>query len=78
MEPIGIWIRNDGEWALIHRCSACGMIKTNRIAADDDEVALFALAARPVTEMPFPSETVFKRIKKETAIGGIEKTAMST
>ena len=68
MEPIGIWIRHDREWALIHRCTLCGMIKTNRIGADDDEVALFALAARPVTEMPFPSEVVFRRIKKEVTI----------
>jgi hypothetical protein len=41
------------------------MIKTNRVAADDSEVALFALAARPVTEMPFPSQLVFDRLQKE-------------
>ena len=62
MEPIGIWIRRKREWALIHRCTTCGIIKTNRIAADDDEIALYALAARPVTEMPFPSEMVFSKL----------------
>jgi hypothetical protein len=63
MEPIGIWIRENREWALIHRCSRCGTLKANRIGADDDEVALFALAARPVTEMPFPSRIVFERLE---------------
>lgn len=24
MEPIGVWIRKNGEWALIHRCKRCG------------------------------------------------------
>ena len=64
MEPIGIWIRDGGEWAVIHRCRKCGMLKTNRVGADDDEVALFALAARPVTDMPFPSRIVFERLSE--------------
>lgn len=62
MEPIGVWIRAGGEWALIHRCSTCGVFKSNRIAGDDDEVALFAIAARPLTKMPFPSDSVFERM----------------
>ena len=66
MEPIGIWIREGGEWALIHRCTQCGMLKGNRIAGDDDELRLFGLAARPLTDMPFPSRLVFERIEKET------------
>ena len=24
MEPIGVWVRKNGEWALIHRCKRCG------------------------------------------------------
>ncbi|MBT3272405.1 MAG: RNHCP domain-containing protein [Spirochaetales bacterium] len=65
MEPIGVWTRANREWALIHRCCKCGIIKTNRIAGDDNEVALFAIAARPITEMPFPSNIVFDRLKEE-------------
>ena len=33
MEPISIYVRPDGEWALIHRCKKCGELKINRIAA---------------------------------------------
>ena len=65
MEPIGIWIRQDGEWSLIHRCFKCGAMKTNRIGGDDDEVALFALAAKPITNMPFPSRIVFEKITRK-------------
>lgn len=54
MEPVGVWTKENGEWALIHRCVRCGFLRTNRIAADDDELRLFALAAKPLTRLPFP------------------------
>lgn len=36
MHPIGIWSKDDGETAIIHRCTKCGIIRTNRIAGDDN------------------------------------------
>jgi hypothetical protein len=54
MEPIGIEVRRDGEWAIIHRCRGCGVLRTNRIAGDDDERALLALALRPIANPAFP------------------------
>jgi RNHCP domain-containing protein len=54
MEPIAICVRGDGEWALIHRCSGCATVRVNRIAGDDNEFALLALAARPMALPPFP------------------------
>ncbi len=54
MEPIGIDVREDGEWALIHRCTGCGALRTNRIAGDDQELALLQLALRPLAYPPFP------------------------
>ena len=54
MEPIGIWVRRDGEWAVVHRCTRCGAIRTNRIAGDDSEIALMSLAVRPLAAPPFP------------------------
>ena len=65
MEPIGVWLKSKREWSIIHRCTRCGFIRTNRIAGDDDEIRLFSLAARPVTEMPFPAEHLFARIRGE-------------
>lgn len=47
MEPIGVWVRKGDEWAVIHRCTICGKICSNRIAADDNPMKLFALALRP-------------------------------
>ncbi len=35
MEPVGVWVRKGGEWAIIHRCRRCGKISSNRTAADD-------------------------------------------
>ena len=47
MEPIGVWVRKNGEWAIIHRCIKCGKIGSNRVAADDNPMKLIALAMRP-------------------------------
>jgi len=54
MEPIGIDVRGDGEWAIIHRCTGCGVLRTNRIAGDDSELSLLHLALRPLSRAPFP------------------------
>ena len=37
----------DNEWAVIHRCTVCGKMGSNRIAADDNPMKLMALALRP-------------------------------
>ena len=47
MEPIGVWVRKNGEWAIIHRCVKCGKIGSNRVAANDNPMKLMALAMRP-------------------------------
>jgi len=56
MEPIAVEVREDGEWAIIHRCGACGVLRTNRIAGDDHEWALLVLALRPLSRPAFPIE----------------------
>ncbi len=54
MEPIGIEVRLDAEWAIIHRCTGCGVLRTNRCAGDDHELALLSLALRPLARPAFP------------------------
>jgi ribosome biogenesis GTPase / thiamine phosphate phosphatase len=54
MEPVAVWVRAKGEWALVHRCGRCGGLKSNRIAADDNQVALLSIAVRPLAQPPFP------------------------
>lgn len=56
MEAIGVWVRKGGEWALIHRCTRCGHLSSNRIAADDNQVKLISIAAKPLAQPPFPLE----------------------
>ena len=58
MEAIGIWVRKNGEWAIIHRCSSCGSLNSNRIAADDDAQLLLSLASKPLSAPPFPLEEI--------------------
>ncbi|MDC7224298.1 MAG: RNHCP domain-containing protein [Spirochaetales bacterium] len=55
MIPIALWMKGNGEGVLIHRCESCGVIRSNRVAADDNEMKLFMLAAAPLAQLPFPS-----------------------
>ena len=66
MEPIGVWVRKGGEWAVIHRCRRCGKLDSNRIAADDNPMKLMSIALKPLTLPPFPLE----HIEKLTALMG--------
>ncbi|MCL2404447.1 MAG: RNHCP domain-containing protein [Defluviitaleaceae bacterium] len=54
MEPISVWVRKNGEWAIIHRCRTCGEISSNRIAADDNPTLLMSIAVKPLAMPPFP------------------------
>ena len=58
MAPIAICVRDDGEWALVHRCSSCAAVSVNRIAGDDNAFALMRLAVRPLAQPPFPLDAL--------------------
>lgn len=53
MEPIAVWVRKNDEWAIIHRCSKCGTLSSNRIAADDNPKILMEIALKPYTHRFF-------------------------
>lgn len=54
MEPVSVWVRKGGEWAIIHRCGLCGTLSSNRIAADDNPALLMSIAVKPLAMTPFP------------------------
>ena len=66
MEPVAVWVRKGGEWAIIHRCRRCGALSSNRAAADDNPMKLMSIALKPLCEPPFPLE----RIEELTALMG--------
>lgn len=68
MEPVAVWVKKNGEWALISHCRKCGKISSNRIAADDNPMKLMSIALRPLTMPPFPIE----RIEELTKLMGGE------
>jgi len=35
-------------------CKVCGVLNSNRIAADDNPMKLMSIAMRPLTQPPFP------------------------
>lgn len=58
MKPVSVWVRKDGEWAIIHRCTRCGHLHSNRIAADDNAIKLLSIALKPLSQPPFPLENL--------------------
>ena len=68
MEPVAVWVRAGGEWAIIHRCKKCGVLHSNRVAADDNPMKLMSIAMKPLGAPPFPIE----RIEEMTALMGGE------
>lgn len=70
MEPIAVWVRKNGEWALVHRCRVCGALSSNRVAADDSPVKLMSIAMRPVASPPFPIERMEELTELLDEVGG--------
>ena len=66
MDPVGVWVRKNGEWAVIHRCRRCGHLSSNRVAADDNPMKLMSIAMKPLSQPPFPLE----KIEEMTALMG--------
>lgn len=50
MEALCLTVRPDGEWMIIHQCLSCGELSANRIAGDDNALALMRLALRPLQD----------------------------
>lgn len=66
MDAVAVWVRKNGEWAIIHRCRMCGAFSSNRISADDNPVKLMSIALKPLAMPPFPVE----RIEEMTRLMG--------
>lgn len=64
MEPVSVWVRKNGEWAIIHRCRRCGDLSSNRVAADDNPAKLMSIALKPIATPPFPIERMEDIIDK--------------
>ena len=66
MDPVAVWVRKNGEWAIIHRCRVCGAFSSNRVAADDNPMKLMSIAMKPLAMPPFPID----RIEEMTRLMG--------
>ncbi|MDT0615849.1 RNHCP domain-containing protein [Streptomyces lancefieldiae] len=50
MEALSMSVRPDGEWMIVHQCLSCDELSANRIAGDDNALALVRLALRPLRD----------------------------
>jgi hypothetical protein len=51
--------RSDGEWVIIHHCVSCGELSANRVAGDDNPLALVRLATRPLADPHYARRLLF-------------------
>lgn len=63
IDAVGVWVRKNGEWAIIHRCRRCGQLNSNRVAADDNPMKLMSIALKPLCSPPFPIERIEEMTK---------------
>ncbi|GAA2261515.1 hypothetical protein GCM10010232_61210 [Streptomyces amakusaensis] len=54
MTALSMSVREDGEWMIIHSCLSCGELSANRIAGDDNALALVRIAIRPLADSSVP------------------------
>ncbi|MFF2659378.1 RNHCP domain-containing protein [Kitasatospora sp. NPDC058032] len=58
MEALGLAVRADGEWMIVHQCLSCGELSTNRTAGDDNPLPLLRLALQPLRDAGFARRTL--------------------
>ncbi|MBO2463913.1 RNHCP domain-containing protein [Actinomadura violacea] len=58
MEALSMSVRPDGEWVIIHQCLSCGELSANRIAGDDNALALVRLALKPLRDTSIAHRTL--------------------
>lgn len=73
MDPVALWSRKDGEWAIIHRCNRCGKLSSNRVAADDNPMKLMSIAMKPLASPPFPIERMEEMTRLMGGDGSVSK-----
>ena len=78
MEPVAVWVRKGGEWAIIHRCKRCGKLSSNRVAADDNPMKLMSIAMKPLCAPPFPLDYIEEMTALMGGDGGCDKPQPKT
>lgn len=58
LEPVSVWIREDDSWQIIGRCRLCGGMEEMSMTAWDNRMKILSIAARPLSQPPFPIERV--------------------
>jgi hypothetical protein len=59
MPAIGVTFRANGEQMVVHRCNSCGIERQNRVAADDNPIALMRLPpTTPAQHRPVAEEEI--------------------
>lgn len=58
LQPISLWVKDDGSWEILQKCSLCGELAATPQAPRDNPLKLLQLAARPLADPPFPLERI--------------------
>ena len=75
MEPIAVWVRDSEEWALVHRCGTCHVVRVNRSAGDDNEYALLYVITSNVSSRCLLARTALHANPRESPRATLIRTA---
>ena len=73
LEPIGIWVKKNGEWMILKRCSLCGEMQAVPKSPFDNPLKVLSVASKPLSSPPFPierTEELTKMMGGSGEIGG--------
>ncbi len=56
LEPVSIYVDEDGDWSIVHRCKLCSDIILSPVSDKDSPIKLMSIAAKPLATPPFPIE----------------------
>ena len=66
LEPVSVWIQEDGAWEILQRCRLCGHMTATPMTHKDSRIKVLSIASKPLSTPPFP----VKKIRELTRIMG--------
>ena len=58
LEPVSVWIKDDGSWQIVQRCRLCGEMRTAEMTGQDSPIKVLSIASKPMSAPPFPLEKI--------------------
>ena len=73
LEPVSVWIQEDGAWEILQRCRLCGHMTATPMTHKDSRIKVLSIASKPLSTPPFPVEKIRELTRIMGGQGDIEQ-----